>query len=65
MALKKHSEHLGADPIISTHLHALYDMLLQENICRIIEPYSCVVHWGFDRTSGRRRGAEVPRTPVN
>ena len=41
-ALRTHAEHLGADPIISTHLKALYDMLLQENICRIIEPYSTV-----------------------
>ena len=41
-ALASHADHLGADPIISTHLNALYDMLLQENICRIIEPYSRV-----------------------
>ena len=41
-ALKTHADHLTADPIISTHLNALYDMLLQENICRIIEPYSVV-----------------------
>jgi len=41
-ALTKHSEHLSADPIISSHLKSLNDMLLQENICRIIEPYSVV-----------------------
>lgn len=41
-SLLAHAEHLTADPIISTHLTALYDMLLQENICRIIEPYSTV-----------------------
>lgn len=41
-ALKKHEAQLGADPIIKEHLAALYDMLLQENICRIIEPYSVV-----------------------
>jgi len=41
-ALATHAAHLGADPIISTQLNALYDMLLQENICRIIEPYSRV-----------------------
>jgi len=41
-ALKTHADQLGADPVISTHLNALYDMLLQENICRIIEPYSRV-----------------------
>ena len=41
-ALSTHAAHLTADPIISNHLAALYDMLLQENICRIIEPYSVV-----------------------
>jgi len=41
-ALKKHAEHLTADTIIASHLNSLYDMLLQENICRIIEPYSVV-----------------------
>ena len=41
-ALSKHAAHLRADPIISTQLTSLYDMLLQENICRIIEPYSRV-----------------------
>jgi hypothetical protein len=41
-ALSKHGAHLRADPIISTQLTSLYDMLLQENICRIIEPYSRV-----------------------
>ena len=41
-SLAAHAAHLKADPIISTHLTALYDMLLQENIRRIIEPYSRV-----------------------
>jgi len=41
-ALAAHAKHLTEDPIISSHLTALYDMLLQENICRIIEPYSTV-----------------------
>jgi len=41
-ALVCHSAQLSEDPIISSHLESLYDMLLQENICRIIEPYSIV-----------------------
>jgi len=41
-ALDAHKAHLGEDPIISTQLQELYDMLLQENICRLIEPYSRV-----------------------
>jgi len=40
--LATHASELTADPIISSHLNSLYDMLLQENICRIIEPYSVV-----------------------
>ena len=41
-AIATHAEHLNADPIISHHLSSLYDMLLQENIIRVIEPYSNV-----------------------
>jgi len=42
LAIATHSAHLNADPIISHHLSSLYDMLLQENIIRLIEPYSNV-----------------------
>jgi len=41
-AISTHASQLRADPIISRHLDSLYDMLMQENICRIIEPYSTV-----------------------
>jgi len=41
-ALETYKAELQADQIISSHLASLYDMLLQENICRIIEPYSIV-----------------------
>jgi len=40
--LAQHASELKADPIVSSHLASLYDILLQENICRIIEPYSTV-----------------------
>lgn len=33
---------LSADPIIRAHLAALYDTLLEQNLLRIIEPYSRV-----------------------
>lgn len=33
---------LSDDPIIRTHLAALYDTLLEQNLVRIIEPYSRV-----------------------
>lgn len=38
----RHSDQLNQDSIISHHLGSLYDMLLQENIVRVIEPYSKV-----------------------
>jgi 26S proteasome regulatory subunit N6 len=30
------------DPIINAHLKSLYDSMLEQNLCRIIEPYSRV-----------------------
>ena len=40
--LSAHASELTADAIVSSHLASLYDILLQDNICRIIEPYSVV-----------------------
>lgn len=33
---------LSSDPTIRTHLSALYDTLLEQNLLRIVEPYSVV-----------------------
>ncbi|RKP02840.1 hypothetical protein CXG81DRAFT_10331 [Caulochytrium protostelioides] len=41
-ALVEYKDGLGNDPIIHTHLAALYDTLLEQNLLRIIEPYSRV-----------------------
>ncbi|CAD6583625.1 MAG: 26S proteasome regulatory subunit rpn6 [Cyphobasidiales sp. Tagirdzhanova-0007] len=41
-ALKDHKSQLSDDPIIRNHLAALYDTLLEQNIVRVIEPYSRV-----------------------
>jgi 26S proteasome regulatory subunit N6 len=41
-ALDDYDTVLRGDPFIKSHLAALYDNLLQENLCRIIEPYSKV-----------------------
>lgn len=41
-ALLKYKNELGNDPIIRTHLAALYDTLLEQNLLRVIEPYSRV-----------------------
>lgn len=33
---------LSTDPTIRSHLAALYDTLLEQNLLRIVEPYSVV-----------------------
>uniref|UniRef100_A0A8C6U9X0 Proteasome 26S subunit, non-ATPase 11 n=1 Tax=Neogobius melanostomus TaxID=47308 RepID=A0A8C6U9X0_9GOBI len=41
-ALKEYKAELRDDPIISTHLTKLYDNLLEQNLIRVIEPFSRV-----------------------
>jgi len=41
-ALAIYKDELGNDPIIRSHLAALYDTLLEQNLVRIIEPFSRV-----------------------
>ena len=36
------SAELSSDPTIRSHLAALYDTLLEQNLLRIVEPYSVV-----------------------
>merc|ERR1719290_266931 len=38
----KYKEELEGDPIVKAHLNTLYDTMLEQNLCRIIEPYSKV-----------------------
>lgn len=38
--LRQFKDELASDPIVRNHLSALYDTLLQQNLLRIIEPYS-------------------------
>jgi 26S proteasome regulatory subunit N6 len=40
--LVSYKEEVEEDPIIQAHLDALYDQLLEKNLCRVIEPFSCV-----------------------
>lgn len=40
--LQAFSEQLQQDPVVHAHLSALYDMLLEQNLIRLIEPYSRV-----------------------
>lgn len=41
-ALRRFQRELEEDPIVHRHLAALYDTLLEQNLCRIIEPFSKV-----------------------
>ena len=41
-ALAAHKEELQDDPVVHAHLSVLYDTLLQENLVRLIEPFSRV-----------------------
>lgn len=41
-SLKKYEPQLIGDVIIRSHLNTLYDDMLEQNLCRIIEPYSRV-----------------------
>jgi 26S proteasome regulatory subunit N6 len=41
-ALVKYSNDLEKDPIIKSHLNSLYQTLLEQNLARIIEPFSRV-----------------------
>ncbi|CAB4017517.1 26S proteasome non-ATPase regulatory subunit 11-like [Paramuricea clavata] len=40
--LATYKEELQGDPIIQNHLGTLYDNLLEQNLCRIVEPFSKV-----------------------
>lgn len=41
-ALKDYNKELAEDVIVQAHLGTLYDTMLEQNLCRIIEPYSRV-----------------------
>lgn len=41
-ALALHKAQLVDDPIVHSHLSELYDTLLEGNLARLIEPFSCV-----------------------
>uniref|UniRef100_A0A1A9WHX5 PCI domain-containing protein n=1 Tax=Glossina brevipalpis TaxID=37001 RepID=A0A1A9WHX5_9MUSC len=41
-ALKEYQKELAEDVIVKAHLGTLYDTMLEQNLCRIIEPYARV-----------------------
>ncbi|CAH9079211.1 unnamed protein product [Cuscuta epithymum] len=42
VALRNFKTQLDEDPIVHRHLSSLYDTLLEQNLCRLIEPFSKV-----------------------
>ncbi|KAL0321025.1 UNVERIFIED_CONTAM: 26S proteasome non-ATPase regulatory subunit [Sesamum radiatum] len=42
IALQNFKTQLEEDPIVHRHLSSLYDTLLEQNLCRLIEPFSRV-----------------------
>ncbi|MQM12406.1 hypothetical protein Taro_045324 [Colocasia esculenta] len=42
IALRDYKPQLEEDPIVHRHLSSLYDTLLEQNLCRLIEPFSKV-----------------------
>lgn len=41
-ATQKFQKELGEDMVVKAHLATLYDKMMEQNLCRIIEPYSKV-----------------------
>jgi 26S proteasome regulatory subunit N6 len=41
-ALKDYKTELSDDPMVHSHLGTLYDNLLEQNLCRLLEPFSNV-----------------------
>ncbi|RLV92260.1 26S proteasome regulatory subunit RPN6 [Spathaspora sp. JA1] len=51
-SLLTYSQELKSDPIIKNHFNALYDNLLEQNLLKIIESYSCVELSHISKTIG-------------
>ena len=56
-ALRDYKDELQTDPTIRSHLAALYDTLLEQNLLRIVEPYSVVEIEHVAKTVGQGRQA--------
>jgi len=55
--LRDYRNELSSDPTIRSHLAALYDTLLEQNLLRIVEPYSVVEIAYVAETVGQERQA--------
>ncbi|KAI0717636.1 PCI-domain-containing protein [Fomitopsis betulina] len=59
-ALKDYQQELSSDPTIRTHLSALYDKLLEQNLLRIVEPYRVVeVEYVAQQVGQGRQAVEI------
>ncbi|EIM89539.1 PCI-domain-containing protein [Stereum hirsutum FP-91666 SS1] len=59
-ALRDYREELSSDPTIRSHLAALYDTLLEQNLLRIVEPYSVVeIEYVAQRVGQGRQDVEA------
>lgn len=63
-ALRDYREELSSDPTIRSHLAALYDKLLEQNLLRIVEPYSAVEIEYVAAQVGQARGAVEDKSVV-
>lgn len=56
---------LSSDPTIRSHLAALYDTLLEQNLLRIVEPYSTVeIAYVAETVSQERQAVEAKYASV-
>ncbi|EMG48345.1 26S proteasome regulatory subunit RPN6 [Candida maltosa Xu316] len=62
-SLLTYSEELKSDPIIKNHFNALYDNLLEQNLLKIIESYSCVELSHISKVIGLNL-QQVEKTPL-
>ncbi|KAK6346959.1 26S proteasome regulatory subunit rpn6 [Orbilia brochopaga] len=58
-SLMEFKDQLIADSFIKSHLHALYNTLLEQNLCRVIEPFSRVEIAHIARLVGDMSPAKV------
>lgn len=55
---------LSSDPTIRSHLAALYDTLLEQNLLRIVEPYSVVeIEYVAQQVGQGRQDVEAKYVP--
>lgn len=56
---------LSSDPTIRSHLAALYDTLLEQNLLRIVEPYSVVeIEYVAQQVGQGRQAVEAKCVPL-